>query len=78
MIALSDTQLDACRTDFVKYAVAEQAHREPWFRMSVKAHRKGKQYGFDHPGLQLKWLDYKAGWVAGRASSPLLHNRPHQ
>ncbi len=28
-----------------------------------------QQHGFDHPGLQLKWLDYKAGWLAGRKSN---------
>lgn len=69
-VVLSAVQLDAlCRADFVKYMKAEQEHREPWFRMSIKAHRQGMQYGFDHPGVQLKWLDYKAGWLTGRTSN---------
>jgi prophage maintenance system killer protein len=63
-------ELDAaCRTAFVQYIVAEQEHRDPCYRMSIKAHRRGKQYGFDHPGLQIKWVDYRAGWLSGRASS---------
>lgn len=67
---LSTVQLDAlCRAEFVKYIRSEQEHRDPALRSSLLAHRQGKQHGFDHPGLQLKWLDYKAGWLAGRKSN---------
>ena len=69
-VVLSTAQLNAlCRADFVRYIKAENEHRDPALRPSLLAHRKGKQHGFDHPGMQLKWLDYKAGWLVGRASS---------
>lgn len=64
--AIETVRLEVCRADFVRYAVEQQAHRDLCFRSSLKAHRKGKQHGFDHPGVQVEWLCYKAGWVAGR------------
>lgn len=65
---ISTALLAVCRADFLKYIKTEQAHREPPFRMSIKAHRKGMHYGFDHPGLQIKWVDYRAGWLSGQVS----------
>ena len=63
---MSDAQLDACRIDFVAYMVAEQAHRDPAYRISIKAHRKGKNHGFDHPAVQIRWMDFKAGWSTSK------------
>ena len=75
-VVLSTAQLDAvCRDAFVKYMKAEQEHRDPVYRMSLEAHRRGKQYGFYSDGTQAKWLDYKAAWFAGRASNAEISAR---
>ena len=72
-VVLSTAQLDdLCRAAFVQYMQAEQEHREPWFRMSLEAHRRGKKYGFRSDGTQARWVDYKAAWMAGRASNAKL------
>ena len=69
-VVLSTAQLEAlCRESFVQYMKAEQEHREPWFRLTLAAHRRGKKYGFYSDGTQARWVDYKAAWMAGRASN---------
>lgn len=55
-----------CRAAFVAYMKKENEHREPWAKPSMLAHRKGTKYGFDHPGVQLKFIDFKAGWEAAK------------
>jgi len=56
-----------CRSAFVARIKEENADCERWSRSSLKQHWSGPQHGFSDFGIQKRWLDFKAGWLANKS-----------
>ena len=61
--------IDPARRAFLIYLKDGQSHRDLSLRLSTKAHRKGRQYGFDHPQVQMMWGHFLAGWNSKSSST---------
>ena len=59
------TPESSAREAFVERVKQENFYRDSWCRVSLKQHWGGPENGFADERLQARWLDFKAGFLAG-------------